>query len=155
MTSNFLSSIASGRVVISQDSNCTVFTFLSWLDLLGVVLAFLISIIKILKSRQNQCIDTGLHILQAYSIWRVIQVILWAFYQNLMKYRFSCKFLKIFLTHSSTEVQRRIEFRFNIVSRDPFRPRTWARFQTGGAQPTLSDVFIYFDILYYFMTPLL
>ena len=31
-----------------------------------------------------------------------------------------------------------------IVSRDSFSPLTWARFQTGGAQPTLADVFIYF-----------
>ena len=36
-----------------QDSHRTVFTFRSWLDLLGVVLAFLISILKISKLLQN------------------------------------------------------------------------------------------------------
>ena len=36
-----------------QDSHRTVFTFRSWLDLLGVVLAFWISILKISKLLQN------------------------------------------------------------------------------------------------------
>ena len=30
-----------------------------------------------------------------------------------------------------------------IVSRDSFSPSTWARFQTGGAWPSLADVFKY------------
>ena len=53
MTSNFLSSVSLGWVVIFPDPHCTVFTFLSWLDLLGVVLAFWISIPKICKSLPN------------------------------------------------------------------------------------------------------
>ena len=39
--------------VVFQDSHRTVFTFRSWLDLLGVVLAFWISILKISKLLQN------------------------------------------------------------------------------------------------------
>ena len=53
MTSDFLLSISPGWVVMSLDSHRTVFTFLSLLDLLGVVLAFWISILKIFKSLQN------------------------------------------------------------------------------------------------------
>ena len=40
-------------MVTFQDSHRTVFTFRSWLDLLGVVLAFWISILKISKLLQN------------------------------------------------------------------------------------------------------
>ena len=53
MTSDFLSLIAYGWVMTFQDSNRTVFTFRSWLDLLDVVLAFWISILKISKLLQN------------------------------------------------------------------------------------------------------
>ena len=53
MTSDFLSLISHGWVVTFQDSHRTVFTFRSWLDLLGVVLAFWISILKISKLLQN------------------------------------------------------------------------------------------------------
>ena len=53
MTSDFLSLISHGWVVPFQDSLHTVFTFRSWLDLLGVVLAFWISILKISKLLQN------------------------------------------------------------------------------------------------------
>ena len=45
--------ISHGWVVTFQDSHRTVFTFRSWLDLLGVVLAFFISIQKIFKLLQN------------------------------------------------------------------------------------------------------
>ena len=47
MTSDFLSSISPGWVVMFLDSNLMVLTFLSWLDFLGVALAFQISILKI------------------------------------------------------------------------------------------------------------
>ena len=47
MTSDFLSLISHGWVVTFLDSHRTVFTFHCWLDLLGVVLAFWISILKI------------------------------------------------------------------------------------------------------------
>ena len=53
MTSDFLLLISHGWVVTFQDSHRTVFTFRSWLDLLDVVLAFLISILKISKLLQN------------------------------------------------------------------------------------------------------
>ena len=42
-----------GWVVTFQDSHRTVFTFCSWLDLLVVVLAFWISLLKISKLLQN------------------------------------------------------------------------------------------------------
>ena len=53
MTLDFLSLISHGWVVTSLDSHRTVFTFRSWLDLLGFVLAFWISILKISKILQN------------------------------------------------------------------------------------------------------
>ena len=53
MTSDFLLLISHGWVVTFQDSHRTVFTFRSWLDLLDVVLAFWISILKISKLLQN------------------------------------------------------------------------------------------------------
>ena len=46
MTSDFLFLISHGWVVTFPDSHRTVFTFRSWLDLLDVVLAFCISILK-------------------------------------------------------------------------------------------------------------
>ena len=52
---DFLSLISNGWVVTIQDSHRTVFTFRSWLDLLGVVLAFFISIRKFSKLLQNCC----------------------------------------------------------------------------------------------------
>ena len=55
------------------DSNRMMFTFLSWLDLLGVALAFRISILK--SSNYFQTTDTGLQISQASkNIWKVLQV---------------------------------------------------------------------------------
>ena len=53
MTSDFLSSISPGWVVMFLDSNRLVFTFLIWLDLLCVVLAFRIFILKIFKLLPN------------------------------------------------------------------------------------------------------
>ena len=49
MTLDFLLLISHGWVVTSLDSHRMVFTFLSWLDLLDVVLAFWISILKNLQ----------------------------------------------------------------------------------------------------------
>ena len=51
------------------DSHRMVFTFLSWLDLLVVALAFWISILK--SSNYFQTTDTGLHKLK--NIWKVLQ----------------------------------------------------------------------------------
>ena len=53
MTSDFLLLISHGWVVTFLDSHRTVFTFRSWLDLQGVVLAFWVSILKISKLLQN------------------------------------------------------------------------------------------------------
>ena len=53
MTSDFLLLISHGWVMTFPDSHRTVFTFRSWLDLLDVVLAFWISILKISKLLQN------------------------------------------------------------------------------------------------------
>ena len=53
MTSDFLSSISPGWVVMFLDSHLMVFTFLSWLDLLGVALAFRISILNIFNLLLN------------------------------------------------------------------------------------------------------
>ena len=49
MTSDFLLLVSHGWVVTFPDSHRTVFTFRSWLDLLDVLLAFWISILKISK----------------------------------------------------------------------------------------------------------
>ena len=49
----YFSFASHGWVVTFPGSNRTVFTFRNWLDLLGVVLAFLISILKISKLLQN------------------------------------------------------------------------------------------------------
>ena len=59
----------------------SVFTFLSWLDLLGAVLAFWISILKIFKSLPHywhMVIDITSF---EKNIWKVLQVILGAFIQ--------------------------------------------------------------------------
>ena len=53
MTSDFLSLISNGWVLTFQDSHRTVLTFRSWLDLLGVVLAFWISTLKFSKLLQS------------------------------------------------------------------------------------------------------
>ena len=55
MTSDFLLLIFNGWVVTFADSHRIVFTFRSWFDLLDVVLAFWISILKISKLLQNCC----------------------------------------------------------------------------------------------------
>ena len=60
MASDFLSSISPGLVVMFLDSHRMEFTFLGWLGLLGVALAFRISILKIFKLLQNSY--TGLQI---------------------------------------------------------------------------------------------
>ena len=53
MTSDFLLLISHGWVVTFPESHHTVFTFRNWLDLLDVVQAFWISILKISKLLQN------------------------------------------------------------------------------------------------------
>ena len=74
MTSDFLSSISPGWVVMFLDSHRMVFTFLSWLDLLGVAVAFRISILKIFNLLTTNAV---LQISQASNnIWKVLQVML-------------------------------------------------------------------------------
>ena len=53
VTSDILLLISHGWVATFPDSHRTVFTFRSWLDLLDVVLAFWISILKIYKLLKN------------------------------------------------------------------------------------------------------
>ena len=71
---------------------------LSWLDKLGVVLAFSIAILKICKSLPNFW-HRVTDITSFKNIWQVLQVI---FCPSQVKYRFKNMFLKEFLTHSST-----------------------------------------------------
>ena len=59
MTSDFLLSISPVWVVMFLDSHHMVFTFLSWLDLLGVALAFQISILKICNLLPNYILTQG------------------------------------------------------------------------------------------------
>ena len=63
ITSDFLSSISPGWVVMFLDSNRTVFTFCSWLDMLGVALAFGFSFYK--SSNYFQSSNTWLYISQS------------------------------------------------------------------------------------------
>ena len=63
MTLDFLSSISSGSVM-TLDSHRTVCIFRSWIDLLWVVLAFWISILKS-SNHYFKTINTGLQISQA------------------------------------------------------------------------------------------
>ena len=59
MTLDFLLLISHGWVVTTLDSHRTVFTFRSWLDLLGVVLAFWISILKIILQITTKLLTQG------------------------------------------------------------------------------------------------
>ena len=93
MVSVFLSSISPGWVVMFLDSQRMVFTFLSWLDLLGVALAFSISILKIFKLLPNywygvtdiSSFEKHLESSSSHTL---------SFYLNLLKYRFKNMFLK-------------------------------------------------------------
>ena len=69
MASDFLLLISHGWVVTFQDSNHTVFTFRSWLDLLDFVQAFCISILKISKLYQN-CWQRVTYITSFKNIWK-------------------------------------------------------------------------------------
>ena len=86
MTSDFLSWISLGWVVTFPDSHRTVFTFRSWLDMLGVVLAFWIVILKISKLLQNywhRVVDiTGFENLLESSLDHTLN-----FYRNLVIFR--------------------------------------------------------------------
>ena len=64
--------------MMSLDSHHTVFTYLSWLNVLGVVVAFSISILKILNSLQNYW-HRITDITSFEKDLKVLQVILWAF----------------------------------------------------------------------------
>ena len=74
MTSDFLLSISHGWVVMFLDSHPVVFTFLSWLDLLGVAFSFRISILKFSKLLPNYW---HTDITSFKNIWKVLRVILW------------------------------------------------------------------------------
>ena len=76
MTSDFLSSISPGWVVMFLDYHHTILSFRRWLDLLGVVLAFFISILKIFKSLQNYFQRVTYITSFEINIWKVLQIIL-------------------------------------------------------------------------------
>ena len=131
MTSDFLSSISPGWVVMFLDSHRTVLTFLCWLDLLGVALAFFISILKIFLL---QTTDTGLQISQASkNIWKVLQAILWAFIYKFDEILVSCicfwrKFSTGLLRCSSlqtNEGQMRSKFRLVENSQTSSTSKVW------------------------------
>ena len=89
--------------LIPSDSHRTVFTFRSWLDLLDVVLAFWISILKISKLLQN-CLHRDIDITSfekhlESSLDRTPN-----FCQNLVIFRSKNMYLKESLTRSSTVI---------------------------------------------------
>ena len=103
MTSDFLLLISHGWVVTFQDSHRTVFTFRSWLDLLDVVLAFWISILKISKLLQN-CLH---RVIDITSFEKHLESSLDRtpnFCQNLVIFRSKNMYLKESLTRSSTVI---------------------------------------------------
>ena len=89
--------------VMFLDSHHTVFEFRSWLDSLGIVLAFWISILKIFKSLQNYwhmvtditSFEKHLESSSGLSL---------SFCQNLVKYCLKNMFPKESLTRSSTAI---------------------------------------------------
>ena len=81
MTSDFLSLISHGWVVTSLYSDRTVFTFRNWLDVLGVVLAIWISILKIPKLLPN-CLHRVKISRASKNIWKVLEIILWTSVEN-------------------------------------------------------------------------
>ena len=86
-----------------QDSHPTVFTFRSWLDLLDVVLAFWISILKISKLLQN-CLH---RVIDITSFEKHLESSLDCtpnFCQNLVIFRSKNMYLKESLTRSSTVI---------------------------------------------------
>ena len=116
------------------DSNLTVLTFLSWLDLLGVVLAFWISILKIFKLLPNYWHRvTDITSLEKY--WESSSGHILSFYPYLVKYRSKNMFLKESLTRWSSlqtkEGQMRSEFR--LVGLEHIQtPSTSKVFMTSG-----------------------
>ena len=103
MTSDFLLLISHGWVVTFQDSHHTVFTFRSWLDLLDVVLAFWISILKISILLQN-CLH---RVIDITSFEKHLESSLDRtpnFCQNFVIFRSKNMYLKESLTRSSTVI---------------------------------------------------
>ena len=103
MTSDFLLLISHGWAVTFQDSHPTVFTFRSWLDLLDVVLAFWISILKISKLLQN-CLH---RVIDITSFEKHLESSLDRtpnFCLNLVIFRSKNMYLKESLTRSSTVI---------------------------------------------------
>ena len=124
MTSDYLSSISPGWVVISLGSQRMVLTFLIRFDLLGDAPTIRISILKIFKllpnywhmvtATCNTIFKKHLESSSGHSL---------TFYLNLVKYRFKNMFLKESLTQSSTVIYskkklRRIKCEANFVWSD-------------------------------------
>ena len=103
MTSDFLLSIPPVWMLMFLDSHRAVFTFLSWLDVLHVALAFRISIRKIFKLLSNYlhrvtditCFEKHLESSSSDTLTYCL---------NLLKCRFKNMFLKEYLTRSSTVI---------------------------------------------------
>ena len=86
-----------------QDSHPTVFTFRSWLDLLDVVLAFWISILKISKLLQN-CLHMVIDITSFEKHLESSLDRTQNFCLNLVIFRSKNMYLKESLTRSSTVI---------------------------------------------------
>ena len=103
MTSDFISSISPGWVGMFLESHRMVFTFLNWLDLLGIAQAFRISNLKIfnlLPNYQRRVKDiTGFEKHSESSSGHTLTCCLY-----LVKYRFKNMLRKEFLTRSSTVI---------------------------------------------------
>ena len=101
MTSDFLLSISPGSMVMILDLNRTVFTFCSWLDLLGVALAIrmlILNIFKLLPNYLHRVTDiTSFEKHLENSSGLTLTCCL-----NLAKYRFKSMFWKESLTRFST-----------------------------------------------------
>ena len=77
------------------DAHRTMFTFLCWLDLLGVVLAFWISILKKLQNH-FQIADTVIYITKLEKYLESSSGHTLNFFPNLVKFRFKNMFMKEF-----------------------------------------------------------
>ena len=126
MTSDFLSSISPGWVVMFLDTHRMVFTYHSWLDVLCVVLAFRISILK--SSNNFQTTNTGLKISQASkNIRRVLQVILWVFCEITFQEYVSEGISHPVFYGDLVYKLRRVKFEANglLVSQTPSTSKIW------------------------------
>ena len=130
-SSYFVFPIVNGWVVMFLDFHRTVLTFRSWLDLICVVLAFLISILK--SSNHFNTTDTRLQISIAQAsnnIWKVLQVIIWALIQISWTIVIRIRFWRnLIRSIKSTTKEGHIWSEFNLVglenSQTPSTSKVW------------------------------